>query len=104
MSLCAREHRPALGEPQMRPTAKGKRIAIWALVGILIFCTLAKPILPNLLSELIFESHIAISNPQPEAGLAYTGKLSDPTLSDHEKPTRGALYSVQARNGSLLSR
>src|SRR5437763_404608 len=88
----------------MRSAASGRRRFVWVLVGILTLCTLARPVIPGLLTVLPLGDHVSVSNLQPEQGLAYTAKLGDPALSDHEKPTHAALYLIESRRGSVLNR
>ena len=47
---------------------------------------------------------VSVSNVQQETGLAYTGTLSNPELSDHEQATFAQLYMIEERPGNFLAR
>src|SRR2546423_9459942 len=96
--------RLSCGEPAMRSAARSTTRLVWLLVGILALCALARPVIPGVLMVLPLGDHVSVSNLQPEQGLAYTAKLGDPALSDHEKPTHAALYLIESRRGSVLNR
>jgi hypothetical protein len=69
-----------------------------ALIAILSVSVLAPKILPD------FGRQVLVSDIRPSFGIAFEGKLSDPSLGDNEHPTGARLYLVISKPGTPLHR
>src|SRR5690349_21409542 len=82
-----------LGDRSFRP-------ASLLLVIVLVASTIGAltwPVVAPLFSRAVVVSDIA-----PPEGRGFIGRLSDPELSDHERPTSSHLYLVQLERGTFL--
>ena len=62
-----------------------RRLAFVGLVTCLALGVLTYALLPTAINYLPGKQ-VSVTNIQPEIGKAYTAKLGDPSLSDHERP------------------
>ncbi len=74
------------------------------LLVVLTASTLTHALLPAVLRTQMLSRVVSVSDIRPEIGLAYVAKLSDPELSDEQRPTPALLYAVQARRGGFIHR
>jgi len=78
-----------------------RRLAFVGLVTCLALGVLTYALLPTAINYLPGKQ-VSVTNIQPEIGKAYTAKLGDPSLSDHERPSPARLYLIDTRPGSAL--
>jgi lysophospholipase L1-like esterase len=78
------------------------RFGMWTAVGTLVVSTLALVLAPRFFSEPLYGNVVSVSDVRPDTGLAYIGKLSDPTSSDEHGPSPVLLYAIHARRGGFL--
>jgi hypothetical protein len=71
-----------------------------ALLAVLIFSTINAFVLP-LLGDAI-QPVVPVTQITPLTGKAFIGRLTDPDLSDHERPTEARLYLIESKRGTAL--
>lgn len=80
--------------------AQSTRLVPAALLSLLIISVVGATGLPLL--ERALRSVATVSDIQKGTGNTFIGRLSDSTLSDHEKPTEAQLYLVEEQRGTRL--